>query len=182
MKQANRMARQREAKENEKIHSQPESPPMPIANVNNTNVNNNANINNAVLEPVNVPTLTSGSADEKQFFHFAQLQAQRDEEISKLKQTIAELQQNLKESEKIIHLHEMQQKVLKEEIRTSIKERNQTSQISQLSEAGINLTYLKNVIIKFMETDEIEVRFIIFSECADLIQSCRACCQLSLKY
>lgn len=159
MKQANRMARQREAKEAEKINnnSQNESPPIPIAN-NNTNVNNSGNNNNtAVLEPVNVPQLTSGSADEKQFFHFAQLQAQRDEEITKLKQIIAELQANLRESEKIIHLHEMQQKVLKEEIRSSIKERNQTSQISQLNEVGINLTYLKNVIIKFMETDEIEV-------------------------
>lgn len=160
MKQANRMARQREAKEAEKINnnSQNESPPIPIANNNNTNVNNSGNNNNtAVLEPVNVPQLTSGSADEKQFFHFAQLQAQRDEEITKLKQIIAELQANLRESEKIIHLHEMQQKVLKEEIRSSIKERNQTSQISQLNEVGINLTYLKNVIIKFMETDEIEV-------------------------
>lgn len=162
MKQANRIARQREAKEAEKIsnNSQNQSPPIPIANNNNTNVNNNSGNNNntAVLEPVNVPQLTSGSADEKQFFHFAQLQAQRDEEISKLKQTVAELQSNLRESEKIIHLHEMQQKVLKEEIRSNIKERNQTSQISQLSEAGINLTYLKNVIIKFMETDEIEVK------------------------
>jgi hypothetical protein len=160
MKQANRMARQREAKEAEKINnnSQNESPPIPIANNNNTNVNNSGNNNNtAVLEPVNVPQLMSGSADEKQFFHFAQLQAQRDEEITKLKQIIAELQANLRESEKIIHLHEMQQKVLKEEIRSSIKERNQTSQISQLNEVGINLTYLKNVIIKFMETDEIEV-------------------------
>jgi hypothetical protein len=160
MKQANRMARQREAKEAEKINnnSQNESPPIPIANNNNTNVNNSGNNNNtAVLEPVNVPQLTSGSADEKHFFHFAQLQAQRDEEITKLKQVIAELQANLRESEKIIHLHEMQQKVLKEEIRSSIKERNQTSQISQLNEVGINLTYLKNVIIKFMETDEIEV-------------------------
>jgi hypothetical protein len=159
MKQANRMARQREAKEAEKINnnSQNESPPIPIANNNNTNVNNSGKNNNtAVLEPVNVPQLTSGSADEKQFFHFAQLQAQRDEEITKLKQIIAELQANLRESEKIIHLHEMQQKVLKEEIRSSIKERNQTSQISQLNEVGINLTYLKNVIIKFMETDEIE--------------------------
>ena len=158
MKQANRMARQREAKELEKITS--ESPPVPIANNNNAvDVNNNTNNNNnVVLEPVNVPQLTSGSVDEKQFFHFAQVQAQRDEEITKLKQTIYELQANLKESEKIVHLHEMQQRVLKEEIRTSIKERNQTSQISQLSEAGINLTYLKNVIIKYMETDEIEVR------------------------
>lgn len=164
MKQANRMARQREAKESEKIISHNESPPIPIANNNNnTNVNNNANTNNAVMEPINVPTLTSGSADEKQFFHFAQLQAQRDEEIARLKQMIMELQHNLKEGEKIIHLHEIQQKVLKEEIRNSIKERNQTSQISNLNEAGINLTYLKNVIIKFMETDEIEVSWLIIS-------------------
>jgi len=73
--------------------------------------------------------------------HFAQMQAMREEEINRAKMKIQELQNLLSEGERMEKLHQLQEQVLKNEIREL--------QRAHIRESA-NPEYLKNIILQFI--------------------------------
>jgi hypothetical protein len=82
---------------------------------------------------------------DEELLHFAQIQALRDEELSKARQQIQQLHSALHEADEMDRLHREQEKVLKEEIRELERAKKRE---------GANLDYLKNIVLKYMLTDE----------------------------
>jgi hypothetical protein len=73
--------------------------------------------------------------------------ATREEEVNRYRQRIQQLLDDLREAEEMAKLHRMQETVLKEQIRELER--------GKLRE-GANLEYLKNIILKLLETNEQE--------------------------
>ncbi|EYU30370.1 hypothetical protein MIMGU_mgv1a0015443mg, partial [Erythranthe guttata] len=73
----------------------------------------------------------------------ARQQAQREEELSQTQRHILVLQEEIEELEHENRLHRQQEAMLKEELRNM--ERMEKRE-------GVDLTYLKNVILKLLET------------------------------
>jgi hypothetical protein len=76
----------------------------------------------------------------------------RDEEFNKARQQIAELTMALEEAEDMEKLHLEQEKVLKEEIR-QIERKIKREDLAKPE----NTEYLKNVVFKFLTSNEREV-------------------------
>ncbi|TVU39332.1 hypothetical protein EJB05_12745 [Eragrostis curvula] len=76
----------------------------------------------------------------------ARQQAQREEELAQSQRHILALQQEIEELERENRLHDQQEAMLKTELRNM--ERSQKRE-------GIDMTYLKNVILKLLETGEV---------------------------
>lgn len=89
----------------------------------------------------------STSAAEQQILVLARQQAQREEELSQSQRHILALQEEIEELERENRLHSQQEAMLKAELRNV--ERAQKRE-------GIDMTYLKNVILKLLETGEVE--------------------------
>ncbi|KAK6152997.1 hypothetical protein DH2020_012636 [Rehmannia glutinosa] len=83
------------------------------------------------------------SAAEQQILVLARQQAQREEELAQTQRHILALQEEIEELEHENRLHRQQETMLKEELRNM--ERMQKRE-------GVDLTYLKNVILKLLET------------------------------
>ncbi|KAL8034762.1 hypothetical protein ABFX02_12G051100 [Erythranthe guttata] len=90
---------------------------------------------------------SSTSAAEQQILILARQQAQREEELSQTQRHILVLQEEIEELEHENRLHRQQEAMLKEELRNM--ERMEKRE-------GVDLTYLKNVILKLLETGEVE--------------------------
>ena len=84
---------------------------------------------------------------EQQILSLARLQAQREEEVSQCKRHIEALQDEIKELEHENRVRIHQITILKEEFHNS--ERNQ-------KRSHVDMTYVKNVILKLLETGEVE--------------------------
>jgi hypothetical protein len=91
---------------------------------------------------------------DEQFLHFAQMQAMRDEELNQLRLRINDCTKLMKETEETNRLLQMQQVVLKDEIREM--ERAQKRE-------GANLLYLKNIVVKYMITKDNEALLPVLS-------------------
>lgn len=91
--------------------------------------------------------LTSTSAAEQQILILARQQAQREEELAQSQRHIFALQEEIEELEHENRLHTQQEAMLKEELRNM--ERMQKRE-------GVDMTYLKNVVLKLLETGEVE--------------------------
>ncbi|XP_051114489.1 protein GRIP [Andrographis paniculata] len=89
----------------------------------------------------------STSMAEQQILILARQQAQREEELAQTQRHILALQEEIEELEHENRLHRQQEAMLKEELRNM--ERVQKRE-------GVDLTYLKNVILKLLETGEVE--------------------------
>lgn len=89
----------------------------------------------------------STSAAEQQILILARQQAQREEELSQSQRHILALQEEIEELELENRLHSQQEAMLKTELRNM--ERMQKRE-------GVDMTYLKNVILKLLETGEVE--------------------------
>ncbi|CAH9105897.1 unnamed protein product [Cuscuta europaea] len=87
------------------------------------------------------------SAAEHQILILARQQAQREEELAQSQRHILALQEEIEELERENRLHSQQVSMLKDELRNMDR--------SQKRE-GVDLTYLKNVILKLLETGEVE--------------------------
>lgn len=87
------------------------------------------------------------SIGEQQILILARQQAQREEELSQCQRHIQALQDEIVELEHENRLHAQQEAALKEELRNL--ERSQKRE-------GVDMTYLKNVILKLLETGEVE--------------------------
>ncbi|KAK3124977.1 hypothetical protein QOZ80_7BG0598130 [Eleusine coracana subsp. coracana] len=83
---------------------------------------------------------------EQQILLLARQQAQREEELAQSQRQILALQQEIEELERENRLHDQQEALLKAELRNM--ERSQKRE-------GIDMTYLKNVILKLLETGEV---------------------------
>ncbi|RLN33944.1 protein GRIP isoform X1 [Panicum miliaceum] len=83
---------------------------------------------------------------EQQILLLARQQAQREEELAQSQRHILALQQEIEELERENRLHDQQEAMLKTELRSM--ERSQKRE-------GIDMTYLKNVILKLLETGEV---------------------------
>ncbi|KAK3126999.1 hypothetical protein QOZ80_7AG0566730 [Eleusine coracana subsp. coracana] len=83
---------------------------------------------------------------EQQILLLARQQAQREEELAQSQRHILALQQEIEELERENRLHDQQEAMLKAELRNM--ERSQKRE-------GIDMTYLKNVILKLLETGEV---------------------------
>ncbi|XP_066390763.1 protein GRIP-like isoform X3 [Miscanthus floridulus] len=89
---------------------------------------------------------TSVELAEQQILLLARQQAQREEELAQSQRHILALQQEIEELEHENRLHDQQEAMLKTELRNM--ERSQKRE-------GIDMTYLKNVILKLLETGEV---------------------------
>ncbi|KAJ6682359.1 CROSSOVER SUPPRESSOR ON 3 OF GOWEN [Salix koriyanagi] len=89
----------------------------------------------------------STSIAEQQILLLARQQAQREEELAQSQRHILALQEEIEELERENRLHGQQEAMLKTELRNM--ERTQKRD-------GVDLTYLKNVILKLLETGEVE--------------------------
>ncbi|KAG0598231.1 hypothetical protein M758_12G056300 [Ceratodon purpureus] len=84
---------------------------------------------------------------EQQILTLARLQAQKEEEVARCLRHIEALQEEIKELEQENRLRVHQITILKEEYQNS--ERNQ-------KRSSVDMTYVKNVILKLLETGEVE--------------------------
>eukprot|EP01103_Thecamoeba_quadrilineata_P007249 TRINITY_DN1706_c0_g1_i4.p1 TRINITY_DN1706_c0_g1~~TRINITY_DN1706_c0_g1_i4.p1 ORF type:complete len:573 (+),score=190.14 TRINITY_DN1706_c0_g1_i4:577-2295(+) len=89
--------------------------------------------------------LVGNKAKEVQLFHFMQMHATLTDELSRARTRIQQLNELLQDSERMDSLHQMQENLLKNEIRELERAKVRSS---------LNLDYLKNIIVKFLETDE----------------------------
>ncbi|KAF4373797.1 hypothetical protein F8388_007703 [Cannabis sativa] len=89
----------------------------------------------------------SNNAAEQQILILARQQAQREEELAQSQRHILALQEEIEELERENRLHSQQEAMLKAELRNM--DRTQKRE-------GVDLTYLKNVILKLLETGEVE--------------------------
>ncbi|EOA14422.1 hypothetical protein CARUB_v10027624mg [Capsella rubella] len=102
--------------------------------------------NNTEPQQQDVSNLST-SAAEHQILILARQQAQREEELAQTQRHILALQEEIEELERENRLHSQQEAMLKTELREM--ERNQKRE-------GVDMTYLKNVILKLLETGEVE--------------------------
>ncbi|KAF8410310.1 hypothetical protein HHK36_002836 [Tetracentron sinense] len=91
--------------------------------------------------------ISSTSAAEQQILILARQQAQREEELAQSQRHILALQEEIEELERENRLHSQQEAMLKIELRNM--ERMEKRE-------GVDMTYLKNVILKLLETGEVE--------------------------
>ncbi|XP_023754131.1 protein GRIP [Lactuca sativa] len=105
--------------------------------------NNNENGHNTGFTGQDSPNT---SVAEQQILILARQQAQREEELAQSQRHILALQEELEELERENRLHSQQEAMLKEELRNM--ERSQKRE-------GVDMTYLKNVIVKLLETGEV---------------------------
>ena len=99
----------------------------------------------------NPSSSSSHAASEQErngFFFYDQVKGLQGEELQQLQKRVLELQEEAEEARTHADLYEKQTHVLKEEIRN--QERAKTRE-------NANLEYLKNIIVKYMETDDLEV-------------------------
>ncbi|CAN0913554.1 Protein GRIP [Linum grandiflorum] len=89
----------------------------------------------------------STSAAEQQILVLARQQAQREEELGQSQRHILALQEEIEDLERENRLHSQQVSMLKSELRSM--ERTQKRE-------GVDMTYLKNIIVKLLETGEVE--------------------------
>ncbi|KAG4988076.1 hypothetical protein JHK84_030646 [Glycine max] len=78
----------------------------------------------------------------------ARQQAQREEELAQSQRHILALQEEIEELERENRLHSQQEAMLKDELRNMERSKKRE---------GVDMTYLKNVILKLLETGEVEV-------------------------
>lgn len=90
-------------------------------------------------------TAAAATAAEQQILLLARQQAQREEEVAQCRRHIQALQDELADIERENRLHAQQEALLKDELRNM--ERSQNRQ-------GVDMTYLKNVILKLLQTGE----------------------------
>ncbi|XP_030464104.2 protein GRIP [Syzygium oleosum] len=100
----------------------------------------------AASQKQEIPNSASSAADQ-QILLLARQQAQREEELAQSQRHILALQEEIEELERENRLHSQQEAMLKEELRNM--ERMQKRE-------GVDMTYLKNVILKLLETGEVE--------------------------
>uniref|UniRef100_A0A1J3D0Y6 Protein GRIP n=1 Tax=Noccaea caerulescens TaxID=107243 RepID=A0A1J3D0Y6_NOCCA len=102
--------------------------------------------NNKESQEQDVSNLSNCTA-EHQILILARQQAQREEELAQTQRHILALQEEIEELERENRLHSQQEAMLKTELREM--ERKQKRE-------GVDMTYLKNVILKLLETGEVE--------------------------
>ncbi|PKA47765.1 Protein GRIP [Apostasia shenzhenica] len=108
-------------------------------------VDQNGNSNSASLKQ-DVHGLSIAEA-EQQILLLARQQAQREEELAQSQRHILALQEEIEELERENRLHNQQEAMLKEEFRNMERSKKRE---------GVDMTYLKNVILKLLETGEVE--------------------------
>ncbi|XP_017646865.1 protein GRIP [Gossypium arboreum] len=101
---------------------------------------------NTATQKQDAPNLNT-SAAEQQILLLARQQAQREEELAQSQRHILALQEEIEELERENRLHSQQEAMLKEELRNMERSKRRE---------GVDMTYLKNVIIKLLETGEVE--------------------------
>ncbi|KAF2312487.1 hypothetical protein GH714_034850 [Hevea brasiliensis] len=122
--------------DNKNLRSSLESRPQDNQNENNI----------TAMKKQDAPNL-SASAAEQQILLLARQQAQREEELAQSQRHILALQEEIEELERENRLRSQQEAMLKAELRNV--ERTQKRE-------GVDMTYLKNVILKLLETGEVE--------------------------
>ncbi|EKX54468.1 hypothetical protein GUITHDRAFT_150019 [Guillardia theta CCMP2712] len=101
----------------------------------------------------------SATSQEEQILEMALVQAKRDEYVTKLNERISMLKENVAESRRVQdllckerdHLRE-QNEILRKEAATLHRVEKFESKFRE----GINIEYLKNVLIKYVETQDHE--------------------------
>ncbi|KAE8674024.1 Protein GRIP [Hibiscus syriacus] len=101
---------------------------------------------NTAIQKQDAPSLNT-SAAEQQILILARQQAQREEELAQSQRHIFALQEEIEELERENRLHSQQEAMLKEELRNMERSKRRE---------GVDMTYLKNVILKLLETGEVE--------------------------
>jgi hypothetical protein len=91
------------------------------------------------------PLPAEPSGVEAELLNLAQQQASRDAEVFAHAQRVTELENELAEAKKLLELFQMQEKVLKEEIRNSERSKKRE---------GLDIDYLKQVVVKYLETED----------------------------
>eukprot|EP00743_Colponemidia_sp_Colp-15_P008987 GILK01009806.1.p1 GENE.GILK01009806.1~~GILK01009806.1.p1 ORF type:complete len:1013 (-),score=320.45 GILK01009806.1:160-2823(-) len=84
---------------------------------------------------------------EVQILHFAQVQAQRDEELNRLRHELKDLSDSLRNAQEAERA--MQDKI--ERLQKEKEDRDRAER-REIIGSGLNLEYLKNIVLKFVET------------------------------
>ncbi|KAJ7515591.1 hypothetical protein O6H91_22G019500 [Diphasiastrum complanatum] len=93
------------------------------------------------------PSGSTLAVAEQQILLLARQQAQREEEVKQCLRQIQALQEEISELERENRLHSQQEAILKEELRNADRSQKRD---------GVDMTYVKNVILKLLETGEVE--------------------------
>ncbi|CAK8540085.1 unnamed protein product [Lathyrus sativus] len=102
---------------------------------------------NPALHQLDSSNLSPSDA-EHQILILARQQAQREEELAQSQRHILALQEEIEELEHENRLHSQQEAMLKSELRSMERAKKRE---------GVDMTYLKNIILKLLETGEVEV-------------------------
>eukprot|EP01116_Phalansterium_solitarium_P010912 TRINITY_DN2649_c0_g1_i5.p1 TRINITY_DN2649_c0_g1~~TRINITY_DN2649_c0_g1_i5.p1 ORF type:complete len:1103 (-),score=482.97 TRINITY_DN2649_c0_g1_i5:137-3445(-) len=100
---------------------------------------------------------------DDQLLHFAQIQAHRDQELAAARMKIQQLTDMMRDAEREIKLHVEQELALKEEIKNFERDDKREEHLR-------NMEYLKNIIVKYMLTDEVEQQQALLPVVATLLQ------------
>lgn len=84
---------------------------------------------------------------QQTLLHVANVQARRDEEVAELRGRVAALEDDNAELVKTVELHEIQERELKAQIRELDRSKSRET---------VNIEYLKNIVVKYVETDDFE--------------------------
>ncbi|XAR73693.1 hypothetical protein NMG60_11007756 [Bertholletia excelsa] len=107
---------------------------------------------------------SSTSAAEQQILLLARQQAQREEELAQSQRHILALQEEIEELEHENRLHSQQEAMLKEELRNMERSKKRE---------GVDMTYLKNVILKLLETGLLPVVGMLLQFSPEEMQKCQ---------
>ena len=79
--------------------------------------------------------------------HVANVQVRREEEAAALRERVAALEDDNAELARTVELHEQQERALKAQIRELDRSKSRET---------VNIEYLKNIVVKYVETDDFE--------------------------
>ena len=113
----------------------------------------------APLERASVERKPSAEMQEDHILHVAQMQAQQSEFVSSLQEKISILKDNVSEGKRLQDLLCKERDQLREALEVMKREADTTKRLERYSSKfreGTNIEYLKNVLLKYIETQDHE--------------------------
>ena len=113
----------------------------------------------APLERAGVDRRPSGELQEDHILHVAQMQAQQSEFVSSLQEKISILKDNVSEGKRLQDLLCKERDQLREALAVMKSEADSTKRLERYNSKfreGTNIEYLKNVLLKYIETQDHE--------------------------
>mmetsp|Transcript_47704 Transcript_47704/g.74444 ORF Transcript_47704/g.74444 Transcript_47704/m.74444 type:complete len:131 (-) Transcript_47704:50-442(-) len=91
--------------------------------------------------------------------HMAQIQASRDEKVLELEEKVEMLKENVQEGKKLQDMLCNERDVLRTQLESVKREQSTMQRVEKLDskfQQGMNMEYLRNVLVKYIETQDHE--------------------------